>query len=320
MSTRLLSRVAENVYWAGRYLERAEGTARIVREHTNLLVDIPISVLSSWEPLLAITGSRVAFDERYRKADEASVISFLVADRINPSSVLMSIEQARENLRTTREVLPREAWQAVNDLYLYAVSHTPDGVARRSRGRFLERVIGECQRVFGILEGTMSRDDAYELLTLGRDLERADMTTRVLDVQAGSLVGAAHLDRQPHDDVRWMSVLRSVSALQMFHRTARVAADGPAVVRFLLSDERFPRSVAWCLADMDQRLEMLPRWGLVSPACLAARILVADPPVAELVSGGLTEFVDEVQQALDQIHTAVSDAYFLSTKTPVAAR
>ena len=226
----LLSRVAENLYWAGRYLERAEDTARIVREHTNLLIDLPLRAPVTWEPLLAVVGERSDFDERYQRADEASILKYLIGDPDHPGSVLNSIGQTRENLRTTREVLPREAWTAVNDLYLYMVSNHTDGVARRSRSRFLERVIGESQRVVGILTGTMRRDEAWDFWRLGMQVERADMATRVLDVLAGSVLDAP--DRGAFADVRWMSVLRSLSALQMYHRAmprAGLRAGRPAL-------------------------------------------------------------------------------------------
>src|SRR6516225_4150497 len=115
----LLSRVAGNLYWAARYLERAEDTARIVREHTNLLVDLPTSVPVTWDPLLAITDIRAGFDGRYDAVDETSIVRYLVADRENQGSILMSVEQARDDLRTCREVVPRELWNVLNDLYLY---------------------------------------------------------------------------------------------------------------------------------------------------------------------------------------------------------
>ena len=151
----LLSRVAENLYWAARYLERAEDTARIVREHTNLIVDLPVTVPVTWQPLLAITGTVEEFDETERIVGETDIIHFLIAERDNTGSVVMCVEQARENLRTTREVIPRDAWQAVNDLYLYVASHRTEGVERRGRNRFLDRVIADAQRMVGILAGTM---------------------------------------------------------------------------------------------------------------------------------------------------------------------
>ena len=123
----LLSRVAERLYWAARYLERAEGTARIVREHSNVIVDLPLSVTPAWDHLLGITGNREGFDKRYDIGDETSIVSFLVADSLNPGSVRMSIAQARENLRTCRDILPVQAWNAVNDLYLTAGATRPTG-------------------------------------------------------------------------------------------------------------------------------------------------------------------------------------------------
>ena len=197
----LLSRVAERLYWAARYLERAEGTARIVREHSNVIVDLPLTIPPNWGHLLGITGGREDFDERYDASDEVSIVSFLVADPLNPGSVYSSIGHARENLRTCRDILPAQAWNAVNDLYLAAVRGAADGIQRRYRSRFLERVIAEHQRLLGILTTTMSRDEAYTMLRLGRHIERCDMVTRVLDVRAGLLLGErperAELVRRP---------------------------------------------------------------------------------------------------------------------------
>jgi uncharacterized alpha-E superfamily protein len=313
----LLSRVAENLYWASRYLERAEATARVVREHTNVLVDIPTSVPLTWEPLLAITGTRELFDERYGTTDELAIIRFLVADRDNVGSIMRSVEQARENLRTTREVLPRELWQTVNDVFLYVASHHLDGVARRSRTRFLDRVIAAGQQARGVVEGTMSRDEAFHLLRLGTNLERADMTTRVLDVRAGSLVSHGGDDPAHYESVQWTSVLRSVSALQMYHREGH-PVDGAPVLEFLLTNEAFPHSVTFCLAEIDDALGRLPRWELISPACVRARILVAAPPIDRLLEGGLHDYVDDLQVALGAIHDALAAACFLPVRALAA--
>ncbi|MBP8210492.1 MAG: alpha-E domain-containing protein, partial [Ilumatobacteraceae bacterium] len=137
----LLSRVADNLYWGARYLERAEDTARVVRNFTELILDLPRGVGSSWEPLLAVAGSRAEYDEGHARAHESDIVRFLVADLSNGGSVVSSVAAARENLRTTREVFPRDAWQAVNDLYLFTSRDTESGVDRRSRARYLGRVI-----------------------------------------------------------------------------------------------------------------------------------------------------------------------------------
>jgi len=308
----LLSRVAENLYWAGRYLERAEDTARIVREHTNLLIDLPLRAPVTWEPLLAVVGERSDFDERYQRADEASILKYLIGDPDHPGSVLNSIGQTRENLRTTREVLPREAWTAVNDLYLYMVSNHTDGVARRSRSRFLERVIGESQRVVGILTGTMRRDEAWDFWRLGMQVERADMATRVLDVLAGSVLDAP--DRGAFADVRWMSVLRSLSALQMYHRAMREPVSGPGALRFLLFDDRFPRALTASLGEVEAGVSRLPRPDEVLPACAAARLHLAAVDVDTLDADRLHRLADDMQVAIGVVHDHVAAAYFLPVR------
>jgi uncharacterized alpha-E superfamily protein len=305
----LLSRVAENLYWAGRYLERAEGTARIIREHTNLLVDLPTRAPVTWEPLLAVVGQREGFDARYPKADEPSILKYLVGDPDHAGSVLSSIAQARENLRTTREVFPREAWAALNDLYLYMAGNHTEGVARRSRSRFLERVIAESQRVVGILTGTMRRDEAWDFWRLGMQVERADMTTRVLDVLAGSVIDAT--EPEAFANIRWMSVLRSLSALQMFHRATHEPVSGEAALHFLLFDDRFPRAVTAALGEVEAGLSRLPRPEEVLPACAAARVHLAAVDVEALDAARLHDLADDLQVAIGAIHERVAECYFL---------
>jgi uncharacterized alpha-E superfamily protein len=304
----LLSRVAEQLYWAARYLERAEGTARVVAEHTNLLVDLPTSVPLTWEPLLAVPGLRKTFDERYDTADERSIIRFLLSDRDNPSSVLAAVTSARENLRTAREVVPREAWQALNDQYLYVASHHVEGVDRRSRGRFLDKVMAENRRFVGILAGTMSRDPAYRMLQLGRNVERADMTSRVLDVRAVALLTTGDETRPAHDDVQWAAVLRSLSGQQAYHSRVRAPIDGRLTVDFLLRDPDFPCSIRHCLGEIELVLADLPRAEApLAAARGATRTLedVAGSPLDRLHDG-----LDDVQLALAAVHDQVAATYF----------
>jgi uncharacterized alpha-E superfamily protein len=310
----LLSRVAENLYWGARYLERAEDTARIIRTYSEAMVDLPMSVGTSWEPLLAITGSRSTFDLEHDRADEAAIVRFLVADDAHPGSVVMSIGQARENLRSAREVMPRDGWRVVNDLYLFAQAHRYDGVGRRSRGRFLERVVADVRLVDGILASTMSRDAAYEFFRLGQAVERADMTTRVLGVRAAALMAAADAGdaADEHAEVQWMSMLASLSARQMYHRTTREAVNGAAVVRFLLLDESFPRSILACLRWIAAGLDHLPRGEEVLPAVggVEAELRLVDP--AEIDGKSLDAAMDAVQLALAALHDQLAATYLRS--------
>jgi len=304
----LLSRVADNLYWGARYLERAEDTARVVRNFTELLLDLPTGVASSWEPLLAVAGSRQEYDELHTSAKENDIVRFLVADPSNGGSVVSSVEAARENLRTTREVLPREAWQAINDLYLFTSRDTESGVDRRSRSRYLGRVMADCQRLDGVLSGMMRRDQAYELWRLGQMIERADMTTRVLGVRAASLLSTP-IDAHDYDEVQWMGVLKSVTAMQMYQRSRRGPIDGASVIAFLLFDETFPRSVAGCVHRMRAALGRLPHPELTLPAVDQLDDLLATLPAEATDGAALDRAMDRVQMALSDLNTRVYETF-----------
>lgn len=304
----LLSRVADNLYWGARYMERAEDTARVVRSFTELILDLPTGVASSWEPLLAVVGSRAEYDAGHARVQESDIVRFLVADTSNGGSVVSSVAAARENLRTTREVLPRDAWQAVNDLYLFTGRDTESGVDRRSRARFLGRVITDCQRLDGVLSGMMRRDQAYELWRLGQMVERADMTTRVLGVRAASLLSSPH-DAHDYDEVQWMGVLRSVTAMQMYQRSQRGPIDGASVVAFLLFDETFPRSVAGCVQRMRAALSRLPRPEVTMPSVDALEALLRTLPADAADGAALDRAMDQVQGALADLNTRVYDTF-----------
>jgi uncharacterized alpha-E superfamily protein len=313
----LLARVAEQLYWAGRYVERAEVTARVVNEHTHLLVDLPTSVPLTWEPLLAVPGLRSEFDAAYPGPDEPHVVGFLLADRDNPVSVLSTVMAARSNVRSAREVLPREAWQAINDLYLYVTSHHTDGVGRRSRGRFLERVIGDIQRFTGIVTGTMSRDDAYHFLLFGRHVERADMVSRVLDVRAVALLEGwpshghdlADVDVPiVHDEVQWATVLRTLSGLEAYYRRGLAPVSGHATVHFLLCDPDFPGSIRYCLDGVLTVLAGLPHADAGRTATHAT-LRTLDRVVAAPLDG-LHAGLEGLQVAIAALHEQIEASYF----------
>lgn len=306
----LLSRVADGLYWGARYLERAEDTARVVRQHTELLVDLPISIPLKWEPLLAIMGTEEAFRATGMPLGESAIVSYLVSDRSNPGSIVQSVVSARENLRTTREVIPREAWETVNDLFLFVSARDDEGVTRATRSRFLSHLIAECQRMIGGLAGTMSRVPAYDMMRLGRNLERADMTTRVLDVRASGLLR----EDAAYDNIQWAAVLKSLSAFQMFRRSANTATDGDAVVRFCLTDEAFPRSVAHCLNEIASSLGRLPRADEPLAACDRARARLAAIDLDGLDGDGLHRLADELQVLIGAIHEQVDATYFSSNR------
>jgi uncharacterized alpha-E superfamily protein len=345
----LLARVADRIYWAARYVERAEDTARLVRAHGELMADLPSQIATRWEPLVTVMGSDVRFrdlnghappsgshapsrskaqsqsqsqSQSSRTASqtqsqsgtrpdevEMAVARFLITDRTNPGSVVSSVIAARENLRTTRDTVPREGWHAVNDLYLYVTTEADRGADRRVRERFLGRVISEGRRIDGVLASAMTHDEAYVMWRLGRALERADMTTRVLGVRAADVLSQPQGDVDTHDEVQWMGVLRSVWGLQMYQRAVRGPIEGSSVVRFLLDHERFPRSVRALLREMRLALAELPDPGGPLDAVAHVESVLRDSTAASTDGKALDAAMDELQVAIALVGQRITDRY-----------
>ncbi|MEX2131005.1 MAG: alpha-E domain-containing protein, partial [Pseudohongiellaceae bacterium] len=235
----MLSRVAERVYWMARYLERAENTARLLNVYSTLLLDLPRGTKVGWHTLVEITGTQAKFDETQKTADERSVVKFLLADH-NGLSILSVLSMARENARTTREIIPAEAFEQVNNLYLYIKENALKGVSRGPRHELLQEIIENCQQITGLLAGTMSHNTAYRFIRIGRNLERADMSTRIVDVGSSNLLPgvplAGETDKprnEPYENILWMSVLRSISAYQMYRQHVRDRVNAEDVVMYL---------------------------------------------------------------------------------------
>lgn len=310
----LLSRVAESVYWAARYLERAEATARLVHVHTELFLDLPKAAGVGWTPLLAVTGSGAAFRDRYPRASEEKVVDFLASSAENRGSIVASVAQAHANLRVTQAMLPGEAWWVLNQLHLWATQTRHEAVDRRTRLAWTAELISQCQLFTGLLDGTMSHDDTYAFLEIGRGLERADMTTRVLDVQAGTLLGQRD-GAGPYAELLWMGVLRSLSAHQMFRRIAGPIVSGPTALRFLLRDPQFPRSVERGLIEISRALLELCRHNDPMAGCAEVQQLLEQTEVSSLGAGkasaaALHEYADRLQQGLGRLHELLVATYF----------
>jgi uncharacterized alpha-E superfamily protein len=302
----LLARVADRLYWAARYLERAEDTARIIRAYHDLVVDFPGDVMLRWEPLLAIAGSAPGDSDPDDDSGEVAVLRALIADRLNPGSIASSVGAARENLRTTREVIPREAWQTVNGLSHFVGSNAVAAVPRQTRDRFLARVIDDSRRLDGVVESTMTRANPYRMFRLGRLIERADMTTRVLGVRAAALLQLEAAGVEPlSDEVQWMGVLRSLSALQMYQRATRGPIEGEVVVRYLLFYATFPRSVQHCLDEMRLVVLTLPKPDPVVAALDRAETVLGGARPLASDGHALDDAMDEVQLAIAELDLAI---------------
>ncbi len=209
----MLSRSAERLYWLARYLERTENTARLISATTNLIYDLPFGVELGWNNLLNISGVEADFYQRFKNPTEQNTTRFLLTDLSNPGSLLMSLSSARENLRTSRELMPDEAWEHVNQMYLYARANIDHVSNRRGRAHFLREILSGCQRFTGFTVGSMSHDDSYRFICLGRNIERADMTTRIMDFGTVLLAENRSHHMREYENILWINVLKSLSAV-----------------------------------------------------------------------------------------------------------
>jgi uncharacterized alpha-E superfamily protein len=306
----MLSRVAENIYWLARYLERAEDTARIVMVSANLLLDLPKGIAPGWRPLVDITGSNALFEEHYRDYGERQVMRFLLGDERHTGSILYAMGAARENCRTIRDIVPREGWEQINELYLYVRDELAQGMTKRGRYAYLRHVILGTQTIFGLLAGTMLHDQGFEFLRIGRSLERADMTTRIVDVRSASLLPEDASDPRPFDTVQWVSVLKSMTAYQMYRRSHQVRVQRGAVLRFLFQSAEFPRAVNHCVEAARASLERLPRHDPALRVTGRLKRTLTGTEVADLSQGELHAFVDELQLGIGDLHAEIAQTWF----------
>lgn len=307
----MLSRVAENIYWLARYIERAENTARLIRVNTQLVLDTPRGVSPGWEPLVLITGSSETFFENYSEANERNVVRFLIASRNNHGSILSSLIAARENLRTVREVLPRSTWEALNEIYLYALTNADQGVTKKGRDDFLDYIIDGSRLIGGMINSIMYRDSAYHFLRIGRNLERADMTTRIIDVRSTDLFEVEdQLETRSLDTLQWISVLKSLSCYQSYRRQVQIRISRRAVLEYLFKQKAFPRSVAHNLAAVDDSLRQLPASRKLVEQIRELETLVIEVDTSAISKKQLHEKIDEIQLGIIHMHNALADRYF----------
>lgn len=306
----MLSRVAERMYWGARYLERAENTARLVRVYDAALLDLPEEAGVGWPLLVDICGARELFDARCPKGGDRETLKFLISDPASPGSIAASLGQARENFRTTRDLCPTEAWRGVNELYLYGKEALPKVASPRRRHEILSGVVQRTQQLTGLLAGTMSHGDAYNFIGLGRNLERADMTTRIIDIAAATLLGARATEAGLGNTL-WMAVLKSLSGYQMYRQYVRRRINGEDVIRFLLHDPLFPRAVAHCLAELEANMLKLPNHEAPLRAVLRLQRIVDTqlPQAAE--EAALRRLMDGLQLELAGVHQHIAADWFL---------
>ncbi|MBL8175387.1 MAG: alpha-E domain-containing protein [Bryobacterales bacterium] len=312
----LLSRVADSVYWMGRYIERAENVARFVDVNLHLMLGgSGASIAEQWSPIIDTTGDSEEFERRYGEATRESVIEFLTFDPENPNSILSCLRAARENARTVRDTISSEMWEQSNKMYLAITdAGARDRAAHSAHDLFASIKLGS--HLFqGITDSTMSHNEAWNFLRLGRMLERADKTSRMIDVKYFLLLPKVEDVGTSIDDVQWSAVLKSVSAFEMYRkRFGRIQPD--RIAEFLLLDGEFARSVRHCLVESGVALHTItgtPLGGFTNPpeqhlGQLRAELNYAS--VGDIIAGGLHEFLDALQTKLNLIDESVHSTFF----------
>ena len=314
----MLSRVAENLYWLGRYLERAENAARMadVEYHASFESSgaRELGSASMWDALIAATGSLAAFEERHAADPGLSPADFLILSDANPDSIRSVVRQARGLARALREHLSREVWEEINLLHL-----TLQG--RASVGEMelydLCREVKHCvQTVLGLYDNTALQDEGREWFRCGLFLERADMTSRILDSKYHVLLPSVSEVDGPLDRFQWTAVLKSASAWEAYGKVAHRGISGPQVAEMLIFQADFPRSLLFSISALRRHFERATAQTPPSQAVYAQRVLtllaldLEASNINRVLREGLHEFLDEFQARLIEVHTAITDHIF----------
>jgi uncharacterized alpha-E superfamily protein len=313
----MLSRVASSIYWLNRYVERAENYARFIEVNLNLTLDLPRGTAQQWEPLVATTGDYEIFVSRHGEATKENVIHFLSADSTNPNSILSCLLAARENARSVREIISPELWEQVNRFYLMVRDAVSRGLASHDLSTFLADVKATSHLLLGITDATMSHGEGWHFARLGRLLERADKTSRILDVKYFMLLPTAAEVGTPFDIIQWSALLKSASALEMYYRRFGQIVPND-VAAFLILDPTFPRAIRYCLIKGEDSLHAISGSDHGAYQNLAEKRLgrlraeldFAD--IEECIAVGLHDFVDRFQAQLNRVGEAIFETFFAS--------
>ena len=307
----MLSRSAERLYWLARYMERTENIARLVSVHMNLLMDLPKGVEMDWRQLILINTSEQEFYEKNNIANERNITRFLLVDTTYQGSLISSLSAARENIRTSRELLPDEAWEQVNELYLFAKNNLETITNRRQRVLFLNEILKGCQRFTGLLSGYMSHNDPYRFIRLGKNIERADMTSRILDFASLLLSESRSDEARQYETILWMNILKALNALLMYRQQMHNRINGDDVLSFLLLDTNLPRSVSCCLAEIHTSVSQLPNNNGLPQKLIELETYVKAMDTRQTTQNQLRSILDGLQNKLGELHTHIADNWFL---------
>jgi uncharacterized alpha-E superfamily protein len=312
----MLSRIADSLFWLGRYIERAEDTARIldVTFHT-LLEQAQQPYGLRWDPILSMAGEESLFRQVYGEADANNVFEFLAFHSSNPSSILQCVTKARENARTIRDRISREMWEDLNGLYFTLGRFDPEEETAAGPHRFCGRVIFGCHRFHGVSDATLPHDEGWEFLRAGWALERAEMSARLVDVQYRTLETSS-ADAATPDNHQWMAVLKSVGAYEAYHREYHSPIEPERVAEMLILHSLHPRSIRFSVTEMQSALRAISKTGPGAYANEAERLTgkvlerLRYDRIDEIIRSGLHEYLTELIRMFNAIGQAIARSYF----------
>ena len=320
----MLSRVADAIYWLNRYIERAENVARFVEVNLNLLMDSPVGMAEQWNPLIEVTGDRVLFQKLYGgKATAENVLNFLTFDTRSPNSILSCVRAARENARSVRDTISSEMWEQVNAFYIQ-VEDAAENKTIKDFHSFYSQVKVASHLFAGVTNATQSRNESWHFGQLGQLIERADKTSRILDVKYYVLLPSVEAVGTPIDDLQWIALLKSASAYEMYRKVEHKISPA-GVANFLILDPYFPRSIKFCLNRAEYSLKRIAKtdrydYSLSSERSLGRlRAELEYLTLDEIFQQGLHEFLDDLQSKLNHVGDRISQDFMsLPFAEPVA--
>lgn len=315
----MLSRVADSCYWLSRYIERAETSARLLDVNMQLLLDFenqePGVSTKHWQPILATLEDQELFQKLYGEITADTVMEFVTFERKNPNSIRSCLMLARENARTVREQISSEMWEQLNRLYLGLCGNSARVDFRNSPYDFFQSVAAGSHLFQGITDATMTHGEGWFFLQAGKHLERADSTSRVLDVKYHILLPRGERVGGTVDLTQWMAVLRSCSAMEAYLKINVGQIAAARVAEFLILHPSFPRSIRFCVDNLDRSLHHISGAGepaFVNEAerlsgMLRSRLDYAT--VESIFSFGLHQYLDDIQKQLTDICDALGKTY-----------
>ncbi|MEM9567048.1 MAG: alpha-E domain-containing protein [Cyanobacteria bacterium P01_E01_bin.34] len=315
----MLSRVADSIYWLNRYIERAENVARFVDVNLNLMLDLPSEISSQWQPLVSITGDLGLYKDLYGDITSENVIRFLTLDEEYPNSILSCLVKARENARSCRETISSEMWEEVNGFYHMVKGASPQQ-SLDYLPSFCSQVKLKSHQFCGVMDSTMAHNEGWHFGQLGRLLERADKTTRMLDVKYFLLLPSAQWVGTPLDQVQWISLLKSASAYEMYRKCQHKIAP-ETIADFLVLDRQFPRSIYFCLKQAENHLHSITNTPVGTWCNGAERALgklcseLGYIVIADVIDAGLHEFLDGLQSSINTIDDRIYTTFLSVDKS-----